>query len=229
MKRSLEKKRSAIRRPAPLDDRESIPVNAAAIDMGSSWCQPPTSWKTLRRNCGSCAQGFTVTAAEQQYWYETLRIPVIVGICYCPTCRKGHRAQRRIASRLAELSPQVESKAADDKSLREFVFLIAEGSTRRVWTRYRDEQLILSGSKILLKGCEAIHRLLRSSRPQHDLLPILSHFHQRLGNDRRVARIAGEIATITQNKPTVAKRIETIQEWLASPAKRKPKHIIDLL
>jgi hypothetical protein len=229
MKRSLEKSRFTItaRRAHARDARDVIPCNAAAVNMGNSYCSVPATWKTEMRFCSVCGIGFQVTAAEQQYWFETLGIPFYVQIVHCPGCRKKSRARRRIANRLAELSPRVEAGKMDEGSLREFILLVTEGATRKAETRYRREELILPGSKILLKGCNAINQLLRTKHPQLDLLPILAHFHLRLGNVKRAARIRDEINEIRLKKPALAKVIDMIIEWMTSPTKRMPKQIIE--
>jgi hypothetical protein len=218
MKRSLEKSRSAI-------VWNLIPCNPAAVDMGTSWGSPPANWETSTQACLGCRAYFQVTASEKQYWYETLRIPFCVEIVYCPACRKRSRAQRRIANRLAELAPLIESGEADEEMLREFVLVIAEGTVRRARSRNGTENWVLPGTPILLKGCEVINRLMKATRPQADLLPILLHFHQRLKNSERVKRITTEIERCRQDRPKLAKAMEAIEGWLKDPSKRRLQRI----
>jgi hypothetical protein len=228
MKHSLEKSRSINRRPPTWsnDVRKIIPCNPAAVDMGRSWGSPPVNWENSTQSCHSCRVSFEVTASEKQYWYETLRIPFSVAIVYCPACRKRNRAQRRIANRLAELAPLVESGEADGALLREFVLVIAEGTVRRARSRNETEDWVLSGIPILLKGCEVINRLMKVNRPQADLLPILLHFHQRLKNGERVKRITAQIERCRQDRPKLIKAMEAIDGWLKDPSKRRLERII---
>lgn len=220
MKRALEKSRSAI-------VRNFIPCNPAAVDMGTSWGSPPAHWLTTTQACHGCQVSFEVTASEKQYWFETLGIPFAVQIVYCLECRKKSRAQRRIVNRLAELAPLVDKKQADELELREFVLVIAEGTVRRARARYaKDEDWVLPGHGILLKGCEAINGLLRARQPQRDLLPILAHFHQRLGNAERMRRINHEIEQIRQTAPKTAKQIDIITTWMQAPTKKRLQRII---
>ena len=205
--------------------RELITCNQAAVDMGTSWDSPPVYWRTTNETCNGCKSTFTVQAEERQYWYETLGIPYAVQIVYCPDCRKRSRAQRRIANRLAELSPLVEGPEAHERDLREFVLVIAEGTVRRIRSR-GSEGWVLPGQGILNRGCTAINRLLRAKQPQHDLLPILAHFHQRLDNAQRLHRLTQEIEKIRQTNPKTAKQIDTIEAWMRSPTKKLLSSII---
>ena len=219
MKRSLEKTRSAI-------VWNLIPCNPAAVDMGTSWGSPPANWETTTQVCFSCRVSFQVTASEKQYWFETLRIPFCVGIVYCPACRKRSRAQRRIANRLAELASLIESSEADQAMLREYVLVIAEGTVRRAQSRDGNEDWVLPGIPIMLKGCEVINRLMKTTWPQADLQPILLHFHQRLKNRDRVKRITTEIERCRQDRTKLAKAMEAIEGWLKDPSKRRFERII---
>jgi Probable zinc-ribbon domain len=220
MKRALEKSRAAIA-------RNLIPCNPAAVEMGTSWGSPPKHWLTTTQACYGCQASFEVTASEKQYWFETLGIPFAVQIVYCLECRKKSRAQRRIVNRLAELAPLVDKKQVDELELREFVLVIAEGTVRRARARYAtDEDWVLPGHGVLLKGCEAIKGLLRARQPQRDLLPILAHFHQRLGNAERMRRINHEIQQIRQTNPKTAKKFDIITAWMQAPTKKRLQRII---
>lgn len=215
-------------RSRPALSRDLIPCNPAAVDMGTSWGSPPAYWQTTTETCYGCRTSFVVEAEEKQYWFETLGIPFAVQIVYCLECRKKSRAQRRIVNRLAELAPLVDKKQADELELREFVLVIAEGTVRRTRVRHfaNNEDWVLPGHGILLKGCEAINGLLRARQPQRDLLPILAHFHQRLGNAERMRRINHEIEQITQTNPKTAKQIDIITSWMQAPTKKRLQRII---
>lgn len=196
--------------------------------MGTSWCSPPAYWRTTTETCYGCRTSFIVEAEEKQYWFETLGIPFAVQIVYCPECRKKSRAQRRIVNRLAELAPLGHKRKADELELREFVLVIAEGTVRRARARHfaNDEDWVLPGHGVLLKGCHVINGLLRARQPQRDLLPILAHFHQRLGNAERMNRIHQQIDQIRQTNPKTAKQIDLITTWMQAPTKKRLQRII---
>jgi hypothetical protein len=227
MKRSLEKSRSTIRRPPAVDARDVIPCAAAAVDMGNSYGSPPKEWRTESRSCYSCKAGFLVTAAEQQYWFETLRIPYYVSIQYCPTCRKRQRTHRRIIARLTELMPLVGHADADPRFVREAVLVIAEGTLCRIKRGVGSEAWVLSGEGILLMATTLIKRLRQGSRPQDDLLPILRHLQQRLGNQVRARRITEEMSLLQQERPALAKAMGQMEAWIAAPDRRMLARLIE--
>ncbi len=72
----------------------------------------------------------------------------------------------------------------------------------------------------------AIKRLLQVRQPQRDLLPILAHFHQRLGNAERMRRINDEIEQIRQTNPKTAKQIDVITAWMQAPTKKQLQRIL---
>ncbi len=208
-----------------INSRDLIACNSAAVDWGTASCSPPAYWQTSKQSCFGCGAVFTVQASEKKYWYEILRIPCVVGIVYCLECRKRSQAQRRIINRLAELSPAADKLPVDELDLREFVLLIAEGTLRRIRLRGK-EDWILRGQGILMRGSTAIKRLLQVRQPQRDLLPILAHFHQRLGNAERMRRINDEIEQIRQTNPKTAKQIDVITAWMQAPTKKQLQRIL---
>jgi hypothetical protein len=227
MKRSLEKSRTTVR-PAPArDGRDVIPCDRTAVRMGNSYGSAPASWTTQTRNCSTCRKSFVVTAGEQQYWYETLGIPYYVTISDCLACRKRRRVHRRIITRLAELMPVAETADAEPRQVREAVLVIAEGTLRRISRWGGAEHWVLDGEGILLKGSAFINRLRKGRKAQDDLLPVLHHFQQRLGNQARMQRIAKEMAVIRQVRPALAKAMAAVEAWLAAPDRRGLELILD--
>lgn len=230
MKRSLEKARALksgkSKTAKPGNVQDVIACDPAAMDMGNSYGSPPSEWRTHVRACERCRKDFIVTAGEQQFWYETLKIPFYVRITDCLDCRSQHRAQRRIAHRLGELMPLVDAPNADEQVLRQTVLIIGEGTVRRTRMRFGHDDWVLPGAPIILKGCEIIRRL-RHAKPSHyDLLPLLRHFHQRLENIKRAERIEAEIASAVENHPALAKAMRAIEDWLKTPGKRQWERVI---
>lgn len=231
MKRSLEKARALkpkkIGPAKPEKVHDAIASDPTAIDMGNSYDTPPSEWRTCVRVCDSCRKDFIITAGEQQFWYETLKIPFYVRITDCLDCRSRHRAQRRIAHRLGELMPLVDDSNVDEQVLRQIVLIIGEGTVRRTRVSFGNDRWVLSGAAILLKGCEIINRLRRAKRPHHDLLPLLRHFHQRLENVQRAERIVTEIASMIHDRPALDKAIRAIEDCLKTPGKRQWERVIE--
>ena len=228
MKRSLEKSRSAIRRPPTWarDEREIIPCNAAAVNMGNSYDAPPKEWLTTTHACEGCAASFEITAAAKQHFHEVLGVFFFVQTRYCPDCGKRHRIHRRIVTRLAEVMPQVELADADPLLVREAVLVIAEGTVLRLKPRCGSEGWALSGKGILLTGSALIKRLRQASKTHDDLLPILCHFQERLGNPVRVQRLEAEIVKAKQDLPALGKALVVVGAWLAAPTKRQLERIL---
>ncbi len=231
MKRSLEKARATMPKKImptkPEKSQDVIISDPTAIDMGNSYYPPPSEWRTHVRACESCGRKFSVTAGEQKFWYETLKIPFYVRITDCMDCRSRHRVQRRIAHRLGELMPLVDDPNVDEQVLRQSVLIIGEGTVRRTRMRFGHDSWVLSGTAILLKGCEIINRLRRAKHPHHDLLPLLRHFHLRLENVQRAERIVTEIASMIHDRPALAKAMRAIEDWLKMPGKRQWERVIE--
>ncbi len=228
MKRSLEKSRSAVRCP-PIwarDEREIIPCNAAAVNMGNSYDAPPKEWRTTTHDCEGCGASFEITAAAKQHFHEVLGVFFFVQTRYCPDCGKRHRTHRRVVTRLAEVMPQVELADADPLLLREAVLVITEGTLLRLKPRCGGEGWALSGEGILLTGSALIKRIRQASKSHDDLLPILRHFQERLGNPVRVQRLAAEIVKAKQDRPALGKALDAVEAWLAAPTKRLLERIL---
>jgi hypothetical protein len=71
-------------------------VEAAALQ---TWCDftPYFAFIDARLTCRDCGRSFVFSAAEQRYWYETLKSWVQSRPKQCLACRRVRRARRREA------------------------------------------------------------------------------------------------------------------------------------
>src|SRR5262249_30172882 len=62
-----------------------------------TWCDynPYFDFIDTELRCEDCGQPFVFTAAEQRYWYETLKFWVQSRPKQCVVCRRARRARRR--------------------------------------------------------------------------------------------------------------------------------------
>ncbi len=198
---------------------ESLPCDQSLVVMGNSYDSPPSEWRTRHASCQSCQAGFVITAAEQQFWYEELRIPYIVSINRCPECRKRQRIHRRIIARLSHVLPRIAAGEADIAERREAALTIAEGMIARLATARKLDIPILSTASIAEKGAALITALRRASKAHDDLLPVLIMIHGRLDHHRRVEQLGDELRQARQRSVVMDRAIRSVQAWLASPTK----------
>jgi hypothetical protein len=212
------------RRIKPAD---RLPCDQSRIIMGSSWDPLPTEWRTRKESCSKCQAAFTVTADEQQFWYEKLRIPYIVSINHCPDCRKRLRIHKRIIARLSELIPLIKAGKADDVQKREAALTIAEGMMARIATS-RTLDIPILGAKTNADRCARIITELRKASSAHDdLLPILIMMHERLNHPSKVERLQLELAQTALRSVPMKRAISYVQTWLSSPTRAARSRIID--
>ncbi|MFM2091634.1 MAG: putative zinc-ribbon domain [Planctomycetota bacterium] len=179
----------------------------------------PVEWRDTTASCIACGQEFQVTAAEQRFWYETLRIPEIVEINRCPACRLLRRRHRHIMARLSVLAPQIDAGSANERDLREAVILVAEGMV--CIQRHRTgSHMILNGTGIARRAIRWIGQLRRLPGRHEDLLPILALCHERIGDRIRASRVRAEdaagLARWRSRRPAHA----IITKLLAAPSAR---------
>jgi hypothetical protein len=195
--------------------------------MGNSYGEPPLEWQTNERNCRACESRFEVTAAEQRFWYEELRIPFVVSIEYCRSCRKKQRAHRRIIARLSDLIPKISKGNSSASDRRDAVFTIAEGFIRRLPTSRKLDIPILSSMPIAEKASGIIGTLRKESHRHDDLLPLQILFQERLGNAKRLSNLQNEMAEIKQQSSSKAIAIRYVERWLSIPTTVMRDRIID--
>lgn len=62
----------------------------------------------VEHECDYCNVGFTFTAAEQKFWYETATLPLETVPLGCPDCRKIVRRRREAQKQLMESLPRLD-------------------------------------------------------------------------------------------------------------------------
>lgn len=67
----------------------------------------------IERVCQECRAPFTFGAAEQKYWYETLKFHFDSTATRCPACRRKRRSDRYLQGRLVEAKRRVAASEAD--------------------------------------------------------------------------------------------------------------------
>lgn len=211
------------RRLKPVD---SIPCDQSLVVMGNSYDGPPTEWSTRQETCQSCHVGFTISASEQQFWYEDLRIPYIVSINRCPECRKRQRSHRRIIAQLSRLLPLIDAGTASVPDQRETVLTIAEGMIIKIATVKELNIAVLSTTRIAEKCTSLIAVLRQTSKAHDDLVPILIMIHERSDHPKRVAQLNEELRHIRQRSVAMERAVHCMQTWLAWPIKTRRDRII---
>jgi hypothetical protein len=65
--------------------------------LEQTFCDCPAylAYYDVTLKCEDCREAFTFSAAEQQFWYETLKFWVQSRPKQCAPCRKARRARRR--------------------------------------------------------------------------------------------------------------------------------------
>ena len=63
-----------------------------------------THYLDLDKRCSDCHRRFIFFAVEQQYWYETLKLPLYADCVRCVPCRKKKRGSWRQLARYRELT-----------------------------------------------------------------------------------------------------------------------------
>ncbi len=207
---------------------DRLPCNQALVVMGHhSYDAPPTEWRTRQAACQTCGAGFHVTADEQRFWYEELRIPFIVSINHCLSCRGRQRTHRRIIAKLSRLLPRIDRGEADIDEEREAVLTIAEGMINRLATHPSLDIPILSGTTVVERAAALITRLRRTSAAHDDLLPVAINIQRRLEHPRRIERLEAELAVARQRSVVMDRAIRTMAAWLKTPTKALRDRILD--
>jgi hypothetical protein len=67
----------------------------------------------IPRTCEECKAPFTFAAAEQKYWYETLKFHFDSTATRCPACRRKRRSGRALHSRLSDAKRRVGRESSD--------------------------------------------------------------------------------------------------------------------
>jgi hypothetical protein len=75
------------------------------------------------RHCRTCHRPFIFFAAEQRYWFETLRLFVDADCVHCPACRRESQTTRRRLRRYSDLM----AKGAD-ATRKELMFLVDDAT-----------------------------------------------------------------------------------------------------
>lgn len=91
-------------RPALPKDSIRANVNKQNLEKGpvsvTSWepvyALPRYYYVDSPLTCRDCRAGSVFTAKEQQYWYETLRLPTFVEVNRCSKCREKQRARKAL-------------------------------------------------------------------------------------------------------------------------------------
>ncbi len=198
-------------------DAEAIPCNATLLVLDYRSRPAPTHWRTWVNCCSLCGNSFPITAAEQRFWYEELRIPLSVEICHCRPCRRKRRAHRRIMGELSDILPRVERGVEQSGDLRVAALAIAEGMIRRLATSKELDITVLNSPKIVEKGARIVAALRRESSRHDDLLPVQIRFHRHRGNSRRVERLEIELAKARMRSVPMARALAKVERWLETP------------
>lgn len=191
-----------------------LPVHADRVVMGNSYSPPPAEWVTHHRTCVVCEARFEVTASEQAFWFERLRIPYVVSIDRCVTCRRLVRAHRRIMATLSAVLPRADAGTARDDECREAALAIVEGALRRRAQRFVQEPRFTS-RPILERGATLIADLRRRAKRHDDLIPLQIRLQSLLGNHVRVERLRRELVQAAAHGAT-ARAQRQVESWLAS-------------
>ncbi len=67
--------------------------------------------------CRQCGEAFTFGAAEQKYWYETLKFNFRSVAIRCPSCRRRRRTARALQAQLSDSMAAIRQRPDDPASL----------------------------------------------------------------------------------------------------------------
>jgi hypothetical protein len=198
---------------------DSLPCEHAQVVLGMAWLPLPRDWQTRRRDCDGCGAGFTITAREQKFWYEELKIPFHVEINRCPTCRRMKRTTKRIMAELSTLLPVIERKAATPAQMKTAVLAIVEGMQSEIRYPWIGAKPLLSTRQIAQKGIRLIGQLMKEDMRHADLLPLLSFLHHHLGQVKKLEKIEQQRAAVHVDGKASSRRMRLIEVWLRSSTK----------
>ena len=202
-----------------------LPCDRTRVRSGSTYDPPPVEWRGHTRACASCGLRFTVTAAEQRFWYEELGIPLIVGIKRCVACRGRARAERHITARLCDLVPKAKAGTATPLEQRELVLTTARAA-QHVLVDRQGHGLTLVRSRSLIESSAGVaERLRQEQRGHQDLLAVQVLLHRHLGNLLKAERLERELAALIEKTPALAKPVQRLRDWLAAPTRRLWTHV----
>jgi hypothetical protein len=203
-----------------------LPCDQTKVHGGGTYDALPNEWRGRTRPCASCHVDFIITAAEQRFWYEELSIPLIVDITSCPACRSRARALRHIAGRLSDLVPKVRTGVATQLEQRELVLTVARAISQTVVVMIGGHATPMLSGRPLIEATASLATRLRREQPgNHDLLPVLILLHRQLGNTLKMEKLEGELASLTEKMPALAKPVRRLRDWLAAPNRRLWTHV----
>jgi tetratricopeptide (TPR) repeat protein len=100
-------------RPDP-DFRPRLPRRAVRGDVSKQdFCvmhyDPKYFYLDEKRTCSQCGRSFVFRAAEQKFWYETLRFNFNSIPIRCPACRRQRRSEHALREQIARARSEVRS------------------------------------------------------------------------------------------------------------------------
>ena len=107
-------------------------VLANVESQNTGWSPRPVYADVLKR-CTACKRPFLFYAAEQRFWFETLRFDTIVDCQKCAPCRKH---DRRVKASLERYATALNAARLDAKVMKTFIddtlFLFEHGLVRNL-------------------------------------------------------------------------------------------------
>lgn len=135
--------------------------------------------------CVQCGLGFVLTADEQRYWYEEVRLSFDVVPVRCTRCRKERRAVKRLHLTVASAREAVREAPGD---------AAARLALAEAMVRFNDDR----GEGDLDEAVAEARRCLALDARKHGAHYWLARAHELAGRDRRAEAAYGEFLTAAQ-------------------------------
>lgn len=133
---------------------------------------PRAYYVDVLRHCRNCRRPFIFFAAEQRYWFETLRLFVDADCVHCPDCRRESRSVHRRLRRYSDV--MAKGDVATRKELMflvdDAIYLVERGVLKNLSQvgalKNRARQLIAeySGVDLLAKAIDAARQAQRQDQ-----------------------------------------------------------------
>jgi hypothetical protein len=156
--------------------RPKAPRGGVAGDVGRQvFCAahhvPKYFYVDEPRKCIQCGRMFVFRAAEQKYWYETLKFNFSSLPVRCPTCRRLRRSEHALREQIAAAKADVRQRPADPAAICRWLgplFTIMSGHDRGIstWPSPRRARLLHSGRRPRSHRCGRAWRMREPAAQQ---------------------------------------------------------------
>lgn len=110
------------------------------------------------RECVQCGRGFVFSAAEQKYWYESLKFHFDSVAVRCPDCRRKRRSEKALRVQIAAAKQDLLERPGDPALLLQLARSLAE-YYRRTGQGNLDEAIAACRKAVVAwpDACEALY------------------------------------------------------------------------